>query len=395
MMPLMVKSLQNKRVVTGLAINIIIAAMTLLSAFGGYLDPRWVPVAGLIVMTFICWVAASLLAIAVDLIMRRPLFALIPFGALLCCIGPLSAFWPLNDVEASEAELAAAPAGRVLKVMNYNVLNLYDKPAEGEGNRSVQQMIGSDADIIVLQECKFIAPFELYGITREQVEQLLALYPYRHFGERGSTILSRTPLMHIPLPLAVHSGGNFEVYRTNVKGHQLTVVNVHLQSYGLTVSDKELFLHLTDVPVSTSLRRLRRLWFRKMLGSFKDRSYQSKVLLAYLDQLDGDLILCGDFNDVPNCNAIKNLERGGLRDAYADAAHGPTITYNDHGLLFRIDHALYRGNLRAVKIERGNIPSSDHYPLTTTYLFDEDLSPKWEFRSTSVPLQPEIINVDE
>lgn len=392
MFSLVVKTPQNARRTAGLVINIIIALLTLLSAFGGYLDPAIYPCAGLVVMTFAWWVAASLVAIVADLILR-PIFALIPAAALLCCIGPWLAFWPVNDTTRAKAELAEAAPGRVLRVMNYNVLNLYDKPAEGESNRTIRQMLESHADIIVLQECRYLAPFELYGITRGQIDSLLTLYPYRHFGERGSTILSKTPLMHIPLPVAVHSGGNFEAYRTNIKGHQLTVVNVHLQSYGFTVSDKELFLHLTDVPMSKSLYRIRRLLLKKMLGSFKDRSYQSKVLMAYLDQLDGDLILCGDFNDVPNCNAIVNLRRSGMRDAYAETASGPTITYNDHGLLFRIDHALYRGNLKAVTIERGNIPSSDHYPLTTTYLFNEDRTPKWEFRSTSVPLYTDSIDV--
>ena len=59
-----------------------------------------------------------------------------------------------------------------------------------------------------------------------------------------------------------------------------------------------------------------------------------------------------------------------MRDAYTDSAFGPTITYIDSRFYFHIDQILYRGDMRAVGIERGNIKSSDHYPLIATFLWN-------------------------
>ncbi len=44
--------------------------------------------------------------------------------------------------------------------------------------------------------------------------------------------------------------------------------------------------------------------------------------------MGGNVIVCGDFNDVPGCRALRILESAGLTDAYAELGLGPTITFN-------------------------------------------------------------------
>lgn len=100
------------------------------------------------------------------------------------------------------------------------------------------------------------------------------------------------------------------------------------------------------------------------------------------------MVLCGDFNDVPGCYAVRALEKCGMHDAYAQTALGPTITYNLNRFYFRIDQTLYKGDFKAVSVERGALDSSDHHPLLTTYVWDTDMMPEWYFEITSMPLYP-------
>ena len=58
-----------------------------------------------------------------------------------------------------------------------------------------------------------------------------------------------------------------------------------------------------------------------------------------------------------------------MKDAYLEAGFGPLATYNAHNLYFNIDHILYRGKLKAVNFEKGNIKSSDHYPIFARLVF--------------------------
>ena len=49
---------------------------------------------------------------------------------------------------------------------------------------------------------------------------------------------------------------------------------------------------------------------------------------------------------------------------------GYAYTYNSHNLLYRIDHVLYRGAIKALKAQRYKGGSSDHYPLMVTFDLD-------------------------
>ena len=81
--------------------------------------------------------------------------------------------------------------------------------------------------------------------------------------------------------------------------------------------------------------------------------------------------MAGDFNDIQGSYALRTiLGDGDMHDAYAENAFGPTITYHGNRFYFRIDHVLYRGDMEAVDIERGDTPSSDHYPLLTTFVMN-------------------------
>ena len=56
----------------------------------------------------------------------------------------------------------------------------------------------------------------------------------------------------------------------------------------------------------------------------------------------------------------------GFRDAYVDAGNGPMYTFNAFHMLFHIDQILYRGDMRAVSVEKGRLKASDHHPVSAT-----------------------------
>lgn len=110
----------------------------------------------------------------------------------------------------------------------------------------------------------------------------------------------------------------------------------------------------------------------KLAEAFKIRAQQARAVRNVVDSIGGPFIVAGDFNDIPDCFAVRTIRGKDMHDAYADAAFGPAITYHGDRFYFRIDQVLYRGPFQAVGIERGSINSSDHNPLLTTFLFDKD-----------------------
>ncbi len=56
------------------------------------------------------------------------------------------------------------------------------------------------------------------------------------------------------------------------------------------------------------------LWNGKGKTDTEDRIQQSKNILTFTKKLDGDYVLCGDFNLLPDTKSIRELEEAGLRN---------------------------------------------------------------------------------
>ena len=56
-------------------------------------------------------------------------------------------------------------------------------------------------------------------------------------------------------------------------------------------------------------------------------------------------------------------------DAYTQTGMGMMVTYNLFNLYFHIDQVFYRpdGGLRALSTRKGDIDSSDHYPVLARF----------------------------
>lgn len=353
------------------ALNTLIAGITIFSGFAGHIDQEFMPFAGIVGMTFpACYVACILLA-AIDLVMCRRA-AVAPIAAMIATIGPLLVFSPVNfgsnDLDDSEK-------GRSFKILSYNVVSFIDEEkgisSPDDFNRTMHTIIASGADAVVLLEYENQGVISKF-VPRAQIDSLFTIYPYFSRGARGTVLFSKRPILHITPPKNMHSKGSIEAFRTAVAGRPLNIFAVHLESIGLNNKDKELYRGLTDTASNVDVHSVRSRLIGKLCNAFRRRSEQARMLRSYIEQLNGDAVVCGDFNDVPGCRTIKILEEIGMKDAYAETAFGPCITFNAPHFEFRIDHVLWRGNMTAKSISRGNVPSSDHFPMLTTFVWNDD-----------------------
>ncbi|GFI66697.1 hypothetical protein IMSAG192_00218 [Muribaculaceae bacterium] len=208
-----------------------------------------------------------------------------------------------------------------------------------------------------------------------QMDTINKIYPYSNFiPEGGEIIFSKYPFKIVPTPQPAWHTAHYSAYELDVDGHPLLVVNCHLQSIGLTPDDKALYRELTDKriesPTRSELSKVKNSILSKLAVAFKLRAEQARHIRQFLEEHPGNAILVGDFNDVQGNYAYRSICSAGMRDAYADSGFGPTITYIDNRFYFHIDQIFYRGDMRAVDIVRGDIKSSDHYPMTATFVWN-------------------------
>lgn len=353
------------------ALNVLIAGITVFAGYGSHIDQEFMPFAGIAQLTFPAWYILCVVLLVVDLIICR-WSTLAPGLALVIALKAWLIFSPMHF---GGGELSEEEASRSFNILSYNVVSFRDEEPEKstpEFNRTMHTILSSGADAVALLEYENQGRITKF-VPQSQIDSLYRIYPYFSRGGLGTVLFSKRPILHITPPENIHSKGSIEAFRTQVGGKPLNIFAVHLESIGLDDRDKELYRELTDKDSDVSVRSVRSQIIGKLASAFVKRSEQARMLRSYVEQLGGDAVVCGDFNDVPGCRTVKILKEAGMKDAYAETATGPCVTFNSPSFAFRIDHVLWRGDFEAKKIERGNVPSSDHYPMLTTFVWDADV----------------------
>ncbi len=294
-------------------------------------------------------------------------------GVVIISVGLLASAGPVLQVCPLNLGSHHAPEGSdTFKLMTYNVFHLYEQrdSTDTVPNRMLDYVIANNPDIVCFQEAITLAARKAYFITPEQIDTIHSRYPYIIKSAGQQMIMSKYPVQPIHLTLTREEFQNAELaaYRITFPGGKMaTLFNVHLQSLGLNQDDRKLYKNLTDLQ-RENLGAVKQQLIGKLSFANVERARQTQALLRLIRHYGGpNVLICGDFNDVATCYALRTLEDTGFSSAYAELGFGPMITYNSGRFYFCIDHVLYRGDFTPLDIKKGTLRASDHYPLTVTF----------------------------
>lgn len=356
-----------------LVANMVAGIGLVVSAYSGEISPLERPVCGVVVLTFPGWLALTVMLLVLDLIRWRK--------TALVAIVALAASWPMVwdtcPLNIGKGIPDGTPHDRVFTLLSYNVYNLRDRTESypDRTNPTLSYILRMDADIVCLQELAVLEQMPDRHLYKAQLDSLHERYPYAILSGYALTFLSKYPVTPIHLDVTTRERGNYcdiGGYMVEIEGHRLAVFSVHLHSYSLTASDKSLYRDLTKLRADEDLHELRNTLLYKLEVAAMRRATQAATLKRYIEYYGGEnVVVCGDFNDVPGCYTLHALAEAGMREVWPEVAFGPTWTYNDNRFYFRIDHVLWKGRMRPADISRGNKRFSDHYPLLTTFYWEE------------------------
>lgn len=353
--------------------SVVIFLITLFSAYGGYANPEYMTLPSVAVLA-LPYLAILTFVIGIAwLISGRYIMAGLAGATLVACWGP-----SLKDASPLSFSKSPGEGNQTFTLMTYNCLHLADTTdSQRPGNRAIEFLTGSGADIICLQELVDIEnKREIHHWDRQLIDSLYAAYPYRAGSwDSDLKVFSKYPVKEIrdktvpKTPYSTKSNGQrWRLYEVDINGFRLPIVNFHLASYRLTDTEREVVTEISGVRTAKkSYKEFRKEIFPKMGVAFRARAMGVKELI---DDTEGitPLIACGDFNDVAGGWAYRQMRKGGFQDAYSETAFGPTNTFNQFMFLFHIDQIFYRGKqLRALKTRRLKINTSDHYPVEATF----------------------------
>ncbi len=222
----------------------------------------------------------------------------------------------------------------------------------------IQEMVGGDDDkaINYLGDFKRTLQFSNYYYSYENAYNFDAQH---HFG---IIIFSKYPIINKKTISSPPHDYNsiFQYVDIVVNTDTVRIFNIHLQSLSLSENS----LKYIDNPIrsrDTAIAESRTILSRLKWGFIK-RYTQSNRVKEEIDKSPYPVIVCGDFNDVPNSYAYSRIGNG-LQNAFVEKGIGFGRTYSGISPTLRIDNIFTDKKFTIEQFIRLPRKFSDHFAL--------------------------------
>ncbi len=335
------------------SINVAVIIAMVICAYSTYLKPQVHPYWSWIGMLFVVFMAADIAFIPIWLFFRRHMLIL-PVTGLMTCAWAAKATIPFNPFSDED--------GHNLKVITYNVMNMGDPEIRKDLSKNpiLDYIIEQDADIVCLQEAIHIN----HG---DNMTKLRKVYPYIELqltGRNFMAVLSKYPVTQVDDLNDEATQSRTYAYHIAFGDDTMLVINNHFESFKLKKEDKEEYVDIIKSPESPNTRQHLKSLMRKIISANKKRGPQVDFIYDYIARrTEKNIILCGDFNDVPVSYTHNKLTKL-LNDSYTRGGNSYEWSYNRNYMYFRIDNIMVSSNIKVCKSKVDKtINTSDHYPL--------------------------------
>ena len=190
-------------------------------------------------------------------------------------------------------------------------------------------------------------------------------YPYHSAEEKkGIACLSKYPILsNNNISYSSESNSSYAV-EILIGTDTVLVVNNHFESYRLNSTDKESYKELIKKPEEVNVEKSYDTLTDKLVAANAIRGPQVDSVATFIEKSHHKYIIaCGDFNESPISYSHHRLTQI-LNDAYTRSGNGPGLSYNRHGMYFRLDHILISDNIESHKtVVDSSVDFSDHYPI--------------------------------
>lgn len=356
-----------------LGINIFTLLLLLSSFLAWNVSPERTNIFSYLGLAFPAIALVSLMFVVFWVILSGWRIVLFNILILLVCYKPITTYFPLNFIEKT------APKGAI-KVLSYNTRGIKWnlEKAWNDKNPVVQYLASVDADIICMQE--YMASTSDKHASSNNLQKALKKYPHYSViplrSIRGGYIyglacFSKYPIIDSHLiPVETIDNGS-AIFKININGKIINIINNHLESNKLTSEDKKLYRDfLKERDETVKLNDITQNLEERLGVAYKRRAPQADMVAQYAEEVGADaVIVCGDFNDTPISYTYNTIGKN-LLDSYVETGFGPGITYHENHFWFRIDYILHSKNMKAYQFTIDKVKYSDHYPVWTYLSFE-------------------------
>ncbi|UAY51992.1 endonuclease/exonuclease/phosphatase family protein [Ferruginibacter albus] len=306
----------------------------------------------------------------------RSRWAFLFIGILLITYKPILNIIPLQLPTSFTLQKPAA----ALRIMSWNVesfqiLNYKTQPQLRQQMIELikrydpdvacfQEMTTADSDKTAMYQLKdfvkdlgFPYYFYAYNILDDY-------YPGTH-THYGRIIFSKKPIINKQMiePDPLDYNRTFQYIDIVNNTDTFRVFNCHLQTMRFTQDNYKYI----DSISSPDIKRSEGI-ISKLKASFPKRKIQADRIKEEMKKSPYPVILCGDFNDVPNSYAYTTIGDG-LQNAFEKKGYGIGRTFSDILPTLRIDNIFLDNNFEVAQYTRVKKMLSDHYPIIADVIY--------------------------
>lgn len=294
---------------------------------------------------------------------RRSKWFFLSLAALLISwqqIAALFAFHTPKDFNADKKE-------NTLRVLSWNVSSWTENHFSsdkidrvGLRNLMLDAVQMQDADVLCFQEYfESFAPeafppnipvFKKMGYNYYYFTPSLKMYS--NTVQTGLCIFSKYPIIDTAFDKPAERSNSEGCSRADIQfnGQVIRIFNTHLESPRLA---KQEYNTLGEVHESRTV-------LGKIKRAYALRSQQAEMLRAAIDTSQYPVLLCGDFNDVPNSYSYFEA-KGNLQDAFLQKGTGIGRTFQFISPTLRIDYMMADKRFNIEQFSKLDYKYSDHY----------------------------------
>jgi len=293
-------------------------------------------------------IAIDICLIVLWLILKRWYWALMPFIAVLCCLGYIGTFFRLGSGAPDTIDKLG------LKICTYNVGGFGKEASNYISQDILSELKNQHADIVCFQE------YREHSGDINNTERYKEEFPYAAMGNKDMIIFSRFPITGSK-NIQFEETNNSSMYADiNVNGKMLRVFNVHMQTTGVNRTLYKAGKASAQGQKVESSKVLKAIYGNYMLD-LMIRAGQANQVATEVRQSEYPVVLCGDFNDVPY-SYVYNTLKGDLKDGFCDKGGGWMWTFRGKKA-FRIDYIFYDKSIPGVSYYKKELTYSDHIPV--------------------------------
>lgn len=308
-------------------------------------------------------------------LIRRSRWALICIAALLLSWQQVSVMFSFHLPQKFKADKSS----ETLRIMTWN-LSSWGESNRSDGKKSdyedemIEVIRNSNADVLCFQEYLFLKEKKyrdsIIPALKEKGYQysyfVQTNYPYRVYKTTSLTavvIISRFPIVD-----SAHFFYNSDPYAEPIlyadiktNNQVVRVFATHLQSVMFQNSHYQILHDIKQDPAKASVSGSKAIAYR-LRNAYIKRAGQAEMLHQKIKESPYPVVVCGDFNDVPNSYSYFKV-RGDLQDAFLKKGSGFGKTLRILSPTLRIDYILADKKFKVAQFYKIEVPYSDHYPI--------------------------------